>query len=206
MTDGVQIRVEGLKELDARLAELGAVAGRRALNSALRSSLKPMVNAARAAARGDDSGALSASIEAITARPPSGRDTAALVLVGPRKKSSLALFVHNSFYKRKRKGIFYGHLVEFGHRIGTHRGRLARASRALTEKGLARWHARKSGGRIAGQASGGTVAQRPFLRPAFTAQSRPFIELFRKNLERTVKRIENRRGKKTADPKVAITP
>lgn len=203
----VDVTVSGLRELEARLIELGALAGRRALTSAMRSAAKPMVAAASRNARGDDSGALSASIGVFTVRKKlASRDTVAQVGVGPIKKNRTALFVHNSFYRRKRKGIFYGHLIEYPHRVGTRKGRLFRISRALTPKGLSLWQVKKKGGRIKGLESSGTVRASPFLRPAFAATSTEFLSLFSQRLAQAVKRIERRKGLKVAKPDVAVTP
>lgn len=116
------IEVAGLKELEARLLELDAVAGKRLLTRATRRSLLPLRRQAVANARsGSRSGALAEAIKVVTVTPKSGETVA--VQVGPKKKDRRGLAVHNVFYGRRRKGIFYGHLVEFGF---TARGRAAR--------------------------------------------------------------------------------
>lgn len=113
MPVSVDIKVEGLREIEARLLELDAMAGARLLTRATRRSLIPLEKRATTnAASIGKSGALAESIQIVTVRP-TGSEVAA-VQVGPRKKSRRALALHNLYYSRKRKGIFYGHLVEYG--------------------------------------------------------------------------------------------
>lgn len=116
------IEVAGLKELEARLLELDAVAGKRLLTRATRRSLLPLRRQAVANARsGSRSGALAEAIKVVTVTPRANETVS--VQVGPKKKDRRGLAVHNVFYGRRRRGIFYGHLVEFGF---TARGRGAR--------------------------------------------------------------------------------
>lgn len=116
----VSVEVKGLQELEARLLELGGLAGPKLLNRVLRKIAKPMAAAARANAtsfsRHGSSGALARSVAVVTAKPKG--DQAARVLVTSKAKDRTALFLHNAFYRRKRKGIFYGWMVEKGHAAG----------------------------------------------------------------------------------------
>jgi hypothetical protein len=116
------IQVTGLKELEARLLELDAVAGKKLLTRTTRRSLLQFRKQAVANARsGSRSGALAEAIKIVTVTPRATQTVA--VQVGPKKKDRRGVAVHNVFYSRRRRGIFYGHLVEFGF---TARGRAAR--------------------------------------------------------------------------------
>jgi hypothetical protein len=107
------IRLEGLKEIEARMVELDAMAGSRLLTRAVRRSLIPLEKRATANVRRfSESGALEQSIKIVTVRPRGSEVVAAQV--GPKKTDRRALALHNVFYGRRRRGIFYGHLVEFG--------------------------------------------------------------------------------------------
>jgi hypothetical protein len=116
------IKVEGLRELEARLLELDAVAGKKLMLRATRRSLLQFRKQAVANARsGSRSGALAEAIKIVTVTPRANQTVA--VQVGPKKKDRRGLALHNLYYQRRRKGIFYGHLVEFGF---TAKGRAAR--------------------------------------------------------------------------------
>lgn len=116
----VTVEVKGLQELEARLIELGGLAGPKLLTRVLRKVAKPMAAAARtnatAFSRHGSSGALARSVAVVTAKPKDGQ--AARVLVTSKAKDRTALFLHNAFYQRKRRGIFYGWMVEKGHAAG----------------------------------------------------------------------------------------
>lgn len=107
------IKIEGLKEIAARMVELDAMAGSRLLTRAVRRSLIPLEKRATAnAASIGKSGALAQSIRIVTVRPRGGE--VAAVQVGPKAKDKKSIALHNLYYGRKRKGVFYGHLVEYG--------------------------------------------------------------------------------------------
>jgi hypothetical protein len=116
------LNIEGLKELEARLLELDALAGKRLLTRVTRRSLIPLRRAASNNARVQGrSGALGESVRIVTVTP---RGTNAVeVQVGPKQKDRKGVALHNVYYTRRRRGIFYGHLVEFGF---TTRGRSGR--------------------------------------------------------------------------------
>lgn len=113
----VEVKVEGLQVLEARLQELDALAGEKLLKSVLRRIAKPMAERIRSNARSmskhGSSGALARSIAVVT-RKPRGKQVA-VVAVTSKSKDRTALYLHNAFYGRRRKGIFYGWMVEKGH-------------------------------------------------------------------------------------------
>jgi hypothetical protein len=177
------IRVDGLKEIEARLVELDAISGARLVTRATRRSLIALEKRATAnAASIAKSGALAESVSIVTVRPK-GNEVAA-VQVGPRKKSRKGVAVHNLYYGRKRKGIFYGHLIEFGHRIG-HR-----------KTGWLRKGNRSAG---AGGSSAGAVAARPWFGPAWNATRAGVIPEFRRIMAEGMRRIERRAKRRDAD-------
>lgn len=111
----ITIEAKGLKELEARLLELDAMASQRLLRRAARRSLIKLEKAATTNADAfNRSGALAESVRIVNAKP-TGAETVA-VQVGPKKKDKKAVALHNVYYGRSRSGIFYGHLVEFDHK------------------------------------------------------------------------------------------
>jgi hypothetical protein len=135
-----EIKVEGLAELEARLLELDAVAGKKLLTRVTRRSLLPLRRAAVGnATRLSRSGALAQSVKIGNVRAGLGETVAAQV--GPRKADRRAIALHNLYYRRRRKGIFYGHLVEFGF---APRGRAARKVAGRPFLGPA-WDATRAG-------------------------------------------------------------
>lgn len=115
-------RVEGLKEIEARLIELDALAGKRLLTRAARRSLIRLEQAATSNAESfARSGALAESVKIVNVKP---RGTYVVeVQVGPKKKDKRAIALQNLYYNRKRKGIFYGHLVEYDRGVRGSSGR-----------------------------------------------------------------------------------
>lgn len=201
------VDVKGLKELNARLEELEAVTAARATKRALYYAARPMAETAGQILRSktDGSGALASAVRVLSVRSPDGDKAIAAVKVAPASRDKTAIFTHNAFYQRKKRGVFYGHLLEFGHRIGTRAsGRLKRVSRALTERGLALWQVRNRGGRIKGAESGGRVLARPFLDPAFTSNYRGMLDRFGDRLARNIDLIARRKGQKTADKEIGV--
>lgn len=124
----MQIKVTGLKEVERELLKLGSKDGTRVLRAAMLRAATPIERAAKAnaAALPEGSGALEQAIgkrfsvgkaktfTGVTLPELGGRFT---VEVAPLRKSRVAIALHNLFYGRRRKGIFYGHLLEWGHRI-----------------------------------------------------------------------------------------
>lgn len=114
----MQSKVSGLKELEATLQKLGARDGTRVLRGAMFRAAKPIEDQAKsnAAQIANGSGALHESIGrrftvGVSADRLGGKFT---VTIAPIKKNRVAVALYNLFYQRKVRGIFYGHLVEFG--------------------------------------------------------------------------------------------
>jgi hypothetical protein len=148
VTDSVQLL--GLANVEERLGLLDKVAGQKAMRGALFAATKPILEQARANVRAWPSGSgalymamgrtfrVSARGGGVVAQE-SGAGSRFAMSVGPRLKVPAAVALYNLAYKRKRKGIFYGHLLEWGHRIGTRRtGRLQRKPGAKGHVGLGR--------------------------------------------------------------------
>lgn len=124
----VEVKILGYAELEARLEELGALGARRIMTRILRWVAQPLEDRAKRNAYGiskhGSSGALSRSVQ-IVGRKPLGNQVAR-VAVTSKGKDKTALFLHNAFYERARKGIFYGWMVERGHRTrGQRAGQVA---------------------------------------------------------------------------------
>jgi HK97 gp10 family phage protein len=126
----VTIKVTGLKELQAKLIEIGSVAGTKAMRSAMFTASKPILDRAKANAP-VRSGALRQAISRTFAvrsmggayhfgEVPGSRFS---ILVGPKTKNRVALALYNLVYKpkRQRRGIYHGHFLEFGTSRGTKR-------------------------------------------------------------------------------------
>lgn len=118
------IKVTGLKEAEAQLRKLGSREGTKVLRAAMFRATKPIEDQskANAAAIPGGSGSLALAIgrrfvigmqRAFSSFLPAlgGKFT---VVITPLRKSRVAVALHNLFYKRKRRGIFHGHFVEFG--------------------------------------------------------------------------------------------
>lgn len=118
------IKVTGLRELEKQLQALGSKDGTRVLRAAMMRAAEPIQKQAQinAAALPNGSGALEKSIgrrfvigtqkSASQFLPDlGGRFT---VVIAPLKTSRVAVALYNLFYRRKRKGLFHGHFVEFG--------------------------------------------------------------------------------------------
>lgn len=113
----VTVKLQGLPELEARLQELDALAGQKLLRRVLRRIAKPMADRARANAStlslDGSSGALARSVGIATRKEKSGQ--VARIVVTSRGRDKAALHLHNAFYRRRVKGIFYGWMVDQGH-------------------------------------------------------------------------------------------
>lgn len=184
------IKVEGLQELDARMAEVGALAGKKLLTRAVRRSLFRLEKTTTANANAiSRSGALAQSVRIVTVKPKQNETVA--VQVGPKKRDRRALALRNIYYRRKDKGIFYGHLVEYGHRI---------ASRAT---GWLRKRGRATG---AGGTSGGMVKPRPWFRPAWDATRAGITPEFSRVLRQGLERIERRAKTRSVEAERLVDP
>ena len=215
----VEVKIKGLVELEARLTELDALAGQRLMQRVLRKVAQPMMRHAQANAMSvARSGALAASIGIITRKTTnrswSGANrtnVVAAVSVGSIAKNRTAVYVHNAAYHRRRKGIFYGWMLDQGHRIGTRStGYLLKrgaGSRAMTDKGLARWARKENAGKLKSlnRSSGsGSVSPRLWWTPAVNAEQGPAISAFTAELAKAVARLEKRTGK-TANPEGLVS-
>lgn len=130
MSDSFGVNLKGLRNVEERLTTLGSVGGERVMRSVLYAATKPILAAAKANAqalvgsadpkRPSGSGALAKSIRRVYLRPR-GLTTGGqrfTVSVAPKAKDRVAVALANLVYKRRRpiKGIFWGHLVEWGHK------------------------------------------------------------------------------------------
>lgn len=130
MSDGLSINLRGLRDVEDRLATLGSVGGEKVMRSVLYAATKPIAEAAKSNAsalvgstnprRPSGSGALAKSIRRVYLRPR-GLATGGqrfTVSVAPKAKDRVAVALANLVYKRKRpiRGIYWGHLVEWGHK------------------------------------------------------------------------------------------
>lgn len=110
------VDVKGLRNLDMMLAEMGKVAGFKALRGAMMVSSRPMLVAAKAAARatglaGHDSDAMSAAMGRwVKKRGPK----LTVLSIGPKNKNKKALAIYNDFHHTNYKRLNYFHLVEWG--------------------------------------------------------------------------------------------
>lgn len=157
------VRVEGFREIDTQLANLGRASGTRILRTAMLRGARPMLDAARAniAARERGSGALHKALgmrfvvegqkRAFPLPSLGGRFR---VEVTPFRKDRTAVALYNLFYKRRANRVFYGHFLEFGFR---HR-------------------------------SGRQVAASPFLGPAARSTAHAVVETFARELRAGIER------------------
>ncbi len=138
----MQVKVSGLKEVEAQLLKLGSKEGTKVLRAGMLRASRPIEQQAEsnAATIPNGSGALEKAIARrfeIQGRGVFGEGLLPNlggrfnVAIGPMKNSRVAIALYNLFYKTKRRGIFHGHFLEFGIR-GPARNIL---SRALNSRG-----------------------------------------------------------------------
>lgn len=173
------VELKGLKELEERLLLLGKVAGAKAMRQALFHGSKPILDQAKANVRSwpGGSGALYYAMGRTFTVERGGADggTQFNMAIRPRIRNRVAVALHNIFYRRGRTGIFYGHLLEFGHRIAHRKtGRLQKRPESR------------------GHVGAGSVPPQRFLRPALdTAGLRAtyaFTNELRRRIERALKK------------------
>jgi hypothetical protein len=168
----VEVKIEGLQQFEARLTEIENLGGQKLLRRVFRRVAKPLLARAKGNAstlsRSGSSGALARSLRITTMREKPRQ--VARVAVRSVAKDRVAVYLHNAFYRRQRKGIFYGWMVDQGHRIG----------------------ARK-------QASLGKVQARPWWTPAVQASEPEMIPAVVREMAAALKRIERRKAK-SANP------
>lgn len=183
----VTVQVKGLAELEARLLELDGLAGPKLVRRVLRKIAKPMYTRAVAGAQSvQRSGALAVSVQ-IYNKKPKGREVAK-VAVGSRARNKVAVYVHNAAYGRQRKGVFYGWMLEKGHRVGT------RATGWLRK-------ANRSSG--AGGTSASRVAGRPWFEPAVRASEGQAVSDFVREMTAAIRRMEQRKSR-AANPDALV--
>jgi len=127
----VSVSVTGLRDVEERLQSLGQVAGTKVMRSVLFTASKPIEVHAKANARAligsmdprlpSGSGALEKAIRRVYLRHTGGSfgsGTRFTVSVAPKTKDATAVAIANLVYRRKRpiRGIYWGHLIEWGHR------------------------------------------------------------------------------------------
>jgi hypothetical protein len=152
VADGFSANIRGLKEVDEALASLGPIAGEKVMRSVLFSSATPILDRTKSGLsiiqRG--SGALAKATRRVylkagasTRGGGGGSGSRFTVAVAPKVKDQTAIALANLHYKGKKpiRGVFWGHLLEWGHRVATRSsGRLSR-SKSVSH----------SGGRVAGR-------------------------------------------------------
>lgn len=190
-------KINGLAEIELSLTRLGSVAGAKIMRSAMTQAAKPIVERAKALAP-TASGALQHAIgttfkigKGAGSEFVQGHGSVFTVSVGPRRKNKVAVALYNIVHKTKRKGIYHGHFLEFGHRKGTRK--TGRLSRSFTPIG--RLRARQAGrsqGFKAGTASGrvpGTHFMRTALQQSYPAATRLLAEILAKKVAAALKKI-----------------
>ena len=110
------VKVEGLKELDKKLARLPKKTGFNALRSAMMAASRPMFQTARANAlatgvKGFDAGATAAAMGRWTRKIT---PTTTVMFLGPKNQNKKALALWNAAHGGKAKRLRHFHLVEFG--------------------------------------------------------------------------------------------
>jgi hypothetical protein len=148
----LEIKVTGLREIEAQLASLGSKQGTKILRASMLAASRPILQQAQSnvASIQGGSGALHKSLgmRFYAGQQNVGEDGVPAmggrfsVQVAPITRNRVAVALHNLIYGRKRKGIFYGHLIEFGHRIVTRGQKIVK----------------------------GSVPPRPFLKPALDSK------------------------------------
>lgn len=130
MSDGFDVSLKGIADVESRLVTLGKVGGEKVMRSVLYAATKPILDTAKANAgaligspnpkKPSGSGALQKAIRRVYMRPTglAAGGSRFVVSVAPKSKDRVALALANLVYKRKRpiRGVFWGHLVEWGHK------------------------------------------------------------------------------------------
>jgi len=173
--------LNGLAQVEYNLEQLGKVAGGRVMRASLFAASKPILDVAasqvRTFSRSDSLLiALGRTFRHTISTVPDDRGGRWRMSIGPRVKNRRAVTVHNQTYNRKRRGIFHGHFLEWGHRVGNRlTGRL-----------------RRLGVRTARSVGGAMVAAKPFMRPALDRAGQRSVAVFtlqvRRRVERALKR------------------
>jgi hypothetical protein len=173
----MEIKVSGLKEIEAQLVALGSKTGTRILRASMLAAAKPITEQAKSnvAAIQGGSGALYQAIgQRFFIGNKAGTGELGLPAMGgkfsvkifPFSKNRTAIALHNLVYGRKRKGIFYGHLIEFGHKIVRRTGETS-TSRGRRGRSYTKYLTRELG----------SVPAHPFLGPALRSKGAASVQL-----------------------------
>jgi len=114
------IKLEGLQELDAKLAAMDKKTGFKTLRSSLNEASKPMFllaksNAQATGVKGFDAGATAAAMGRWTKKIKERRT---VLFLGPKNKAKKALNLWNAKHGTKATRLNHFHLVEFGSKNG----------------------------------------------------------------------------------------
>lgn len=143
----IELKFAGIENILANLKRLEAVAREKALRRAMTRAFRPVLVAAQANAP-RRSGALRLALAIVPKKGAalSAGKLAAGVVVTPRARNSRAVALYNLDYGRvgrsRIRGIFYGHMVEFGTRRGIqprrflYRALQANAQRVIDQFGV----------------------------------------------------------------------
>lgn len=196
----MEIKVRGLKEIEAQLVALGSKQGTKIVRASMLRASQPILDRARSnvASISNGSGALHKSLGVrFYAGPKAGTGEIGLpamggrfsVKIGPFSRERVAVALHNLFYKRRRKGIFYGHLIEFGHKIKHGTGETV-SHKGTRGKAIARTYHRKLAREI------GSAPARPFLLPALQSGSSVAVSILARELQERIARQLKKNAKK----------
>ena len=110
------VKVDGLREVDMMLKEIGPELGFKALRAGMMKATLPVLKAARAAAlatglKGFDSNAMAAAMGRGTRKES---PTTTTLSIGPRNKNKKALAIYNEYHGTEISRLNYFHLVEWG--------------------------------------------------------------------------------------------
>lgn len=192
---GLDMSVEGFRELEARIEEIGSLGAEKAIASAQKKALMPAMAAAKGLAP-SDSGALRQSLAIWRARRDRNPDSVRSQMGPKTNKSALALWTAKYPKRAPRKGVFWGIFVERGHDVATKR------TGKLTERQFInkrRYIVRKGKGT-------GHVEGRRFLERASTSTASEQVAQFQEWVGKCVDRIARRAGQKTADKSIGGQP
>lgn len=129
MADGLKIEVKGLNEVRQQLINLGSVAGTKAMRQAMFAATKPLLARARQnTGIFSRSGALQKSLRRVFLAERFGfaafgdNGSTFTISLGPKRRDRTAVTLYNLVYKPKhpRRGIYYGHFLEWGTKRGVH--------------------------------------------------------------------------------------
>lgn len=114
------IKIEGLRELDAKLAQLPTKVGFKVLRSAMMAATGAMFKAARSNAeatgiKGFDAGATAAAMARWVKKEA---PTKTVLYIGPKNKNKKALALWNAKHGRNVTRLRHFHLLEFGSEHG----------------------------------------------------------------------------------------